>query len=166
MDHCCRADFAFRRHCFGRLEADTTYALPSVSALIPALREDWCQAHKEDKDLQNKKHRYELPPSPFLQPKGTSDSETLARRSVPRLIQFVLCNKSFSLLATKQNGEFVTIVYKQTSSFLFLLLEIWSIFHQAGIWKEGSGSESESYWTGANEVDSFYVGTENVITFI
>ncbi|XP_041527445.1 afamin [Microtus oregoni] len=58
VDHCCSADFAFRRHCFLHLEADTTYALPSVSALIPALRADWCQAHKEDEDFQSKKHRF------------------------------------------------------------------------------------------------------------
>ncbi|MEJ1274754.1 alpha fetoprotein [Cricetulus griseus] len=54
VDHCCRTDFAFRRHCFEHLQADTTYELPSFSALISALRSDWCQAHKED--LQNKKH--------------------------------------------------------------------------------------------------------------
>lgn len=58
VDHCCKTDFAFRRHCFERLEADTSYALPSVSALTSALRADWCQAH--DEDLQNRKHRYEL----------------------------------------------------------------------------------------------------------
>ncbi|XP_051054143.1 afamin [Phodopus roborovskii] len=56
VDLCCRADFAFRRHCFEHLEADTTYVLPSVSALISALHSDWCQAHNED--LQNKKHRF------------------------------------------------------------------------------------------------------------
>ncbi|KAL6088825.1 hypothetical protein STEG23_014090, partial [Scotinomys teguina] len=55
-DHCCKTDFAFRRHCFERLEADKSYALPSVSALISALRADWCHAHNEN--LQNKKHRF------------------------------------------------------------------------------------------------------------
>ncbi|XP_052591791.1 afamin [Peromyscus californicus insignis] len=57
VDHCCKTDFAFRRHCFEHLEADTSYALPSVSALISALRADWCQAH-DDEDLQNRKHRF------------------------------------------------------------------------------------------------------------
>nr|P36953.1 RecName: Full=Afamin; AltName: Full=Alpha-albumin; Short=Alpha-Alb; Flags: Precursor [Rattus norvegicus]CAA53994.1 unnamed protein product [Rattus norvegicus] len=56
VDHCCRADFAFRRPCFEHLKADTTYALPSVSALVSALRADWCQPLKED--LQNKRHRF------------------------------------------------------------------------------------------------------------
>ncbi|GAB1289828.1 Afamin [Apodemus speciosus] len=56
VDHCCKTDFAFRRHCFEHLKADTTYALPSVSALVSALHADWCQPHKED--LQNKNHRF------------------------------------------------------------------------------------------------------------
>ncbi|KAL1791284.1 afamin [Sigmodon hispidus] len=56
VDHCCRTDFAFRRPCFEDLEDDTSYALPSVSALISALRADWCQAHSED--LQDKKYRF------------------------------------------------------------------------------------------------------------
>ncbi|XP_052054764.1 afamin [Apodemus sylvaticus] len=56
VDHCCKTDFAFRRHCFEHLKADTTYALPSVSALVSALHADWCQPRKED--LQNKKHRF------------------------------------------------------------------------------------------------------------
>lgn len=56
VDHCCNTDFAFRRHCFEHLKADTTYVLPSVSALVSALRADWCQPRKED--LQNKKHRF------------------------------------------------------------------------------------------------------------
>ncbi|XP_034365041.1 afamin [Arvicanthis niloticus] len=56
VDHCCKTDFAFRRHCFEHLKADTTYTLPSVSALVSALHADWCQPHKED--LQNKKHRF------------------------------------------------------------------------------------------------------------
>ncbi|XP_051026552.1 afamin [Acomys russatus] len=56
VDHCCKTDFAFRRHCFENLKADMTYVLPSVSALVSALRADWCQAHQED--LQRKKHRF------------------------------------------------------------------------------------------------------------
>lgn len=56
VDHCCKTDFAFRRHCFENLKADTTYVLPSVSALVSALHADWCQPRKED--LQNKKHRF------------------------------------------------------------------------------------------------------------
>lgn len=56
MDQCCKADFAFRRHCFEHLKADTTYVLPSVSALVSALHADWCQAHQED--LQDKKDRF------------------------------------------------------------------------------------------------------------
>uniref|UniRef100_A0A8C6HG80 Afamin n=1 Tax=Mus spicilegus TaxID=10103 RepID=A0A8C6HG80_MUSSI len=56
VDHCCKTDFAFRRQCFEHLKADTTYALPSVSALVSALHTDWCQPRKED--LQNKKHRF------------------------------------------------------------------------------------------------------------
>ncbi|XP_055451904.1 afamin isoform X1 [Psammomys obesus] len=56
VDQCCKADFAFRRHCFEHLKADTTYVLPSVSALVSAVHADWCQAHQED--LQDKKDRF------------------------------------------------------------------------------------------------------------
>lgn len=36
-------------------------------------------------------------------------------------------------------------------AFFFSYWKFGASLHQAGIWKEGSGSEPESYWTGANE---------------
>lgn len=45
-------------------------------------------------------------------------------------------------------------------AFFFSYWKFGASFHQVRIWKEGSGSEPDSYWAGANKVDSFYVGTE------
>lgn len=56
VDHCCKANFAFRRPCFEDLKADKTYVPPPLSQDSPAFHADWCQVHNED--LQNKKHRF------------------------------------------------------------------------------------------------------------
>lgn len=56
VDHCCKTNFAFRRHCFEVLEADKTYVPPSASQGLFTFHTDLCQAHKEE--LQKKKDRF------------------------------------------------------------------------------------------------------------
>ncbi|XP_036270007.1 afamin [Pipistrellus kuhlii] len=56
VDHCCKTNFAFRRHCFDALEADKTYVPPSASQGLFTFHTDLCQAHKEE--LQRKKERF------------------------------------------------------------------------------------------------------------
>ena len=62
VDHCCKANFAFRRPCFEALGADKTYVPPSTSQGLFTFHTDLCQAHNEE--LQRKKDRYwhSLPP--------------------------------------------------------------------------------------------------------
>lgn len=56
VDHCCKANFAFRRPCFEALGADKTYVPPSTSQGLFTFHTDLCQAHNEE--LQRKKDRY------------------------------------------------------------------------------------------------------------
>ncbi|XP_045713629.1 afamin isoform X2 [Phyllostomus hastatus] len=56
VDHCCNANFAFRRPCFEALGADKTYVPPSTSKGLFTFHADLCQAHNEE--LQRKKDRF------------------------------------------------------------------------------------------------------------
>ncbi|XP_024434705.2 afamin [Desmodus rotundus] len=56
VDHCCKANFAFRRPCFEALGADKTYVPPSTSQGLFTFHTDLCQAHNEE--LQRKKDRF------------------------------------------------------------------------------------------------------------
>ncbi|XP_070265890.1 afamin isoform X2 [Myotis yumanensis] len=56
VDHCCKTNFAFRRHCFEALEADKTYVPPSASQGLFTFHTDLCHAHNEE--LQRKKDRF------------------------------------------------------------------------------------------------------------
>ncbi|XP_014402093.1 PREDICTED: afamin [Myotis brandtii] len=56
VDHCCKTNFAFRRHCFEVLDADKTYVPPSASQGLFTFHTDLCQAHNEE--LQRKKDRF------------------------------------------------------------------------------------------------------------
>jgi hypothetical protein len=70
VDHCCKANFAFRRPCFEALKADKMYVPPPVSQDSSTFHADWCQAQNEE--LQKKKIRCEhFLPFPFLHPEGT-----------------------------------------------------------------------------------------------
>ncbi|XP_073898123.1 afamin isoform X2 [Castor canadensis] len=56
VDHCCKANFAFRRPCFEALKADKMYVPPPVSQDSSTFHADWCQAQNEE--LQKKKIRF------------------------------------------------------------------------------------------------------------
>ncbi|XP_023561756.1 afamin [Octodon degus] len=56
VDHCCTANFAFRRPCFESLKADKTYVPPPLSQDLSVFPADWCQSQNEE--LQGKKNRF------------------------------------------------------------------------------------------------------------
>ncbi|XP_012600270.2 afamin isoform X3 [Microcebus murinus] len=55
VDHCCKTNFAFRRHCFEGLKADETYVPPTTTKDLFTFNADLCQAQNEE--LQRKKDR-------------------------------------------------------------------------------------------------------------
>ncbi|KAG3276437.1 afamin [Ictidomys tridecemlineatus] len=55
VDHCCKANFAFRRLCFKELKGDEMYEPPSSQGFFTSCV-DWCQAQNEE--LQRKKDRF------------------------------------------------------------------------------------------------------------
>uniref|UniRef100_A0A2K6FHT8 Afamin n=1 Tax=Propithecus coquereli TaxID=379532 RepID=A0A2K6FHT8_PROCO len=56
VDHCCKTNFAFRRHCFEGLKADKTYIPPPTTKDLFTFNADLCQA--QDEELQRKKDRF------------------------------------------------------------------------------------------------------------
>ncbi|XP_063096585.1 afamin isoform X1 [Cavia porcellus] len=56
VDHCCTANFAFRRPCFESLKPDKTYIPPPLSQDLSVFPVDWCQSQNEE--LQGKKYSY------------------------------------------------------------------------------------------------------------
>ncbi|KAL2780405.1 afamin precursor [Daubentonia madagascariensis] len=56
VDHCCKTNFAFRRHCFEGLKADKTYVPPPTTKDLFTFHADLCQAQNEE--LQRKKDRF------------------------------------------------------------------------------------------------------------